>query len=153
MVLFTLKVATNSPSPSIIDPFVTKSVKNGPLTHSILGWSVDRNTHVFQPVISKQKMSLVEGNVCQQELRGELANRNSKLGDTFQLSESELCARGEGTCNDIDGGASLVCLTETGRWTLVGLATWDLGCNVPRVFLNVSNIETWMDNILLKVNF
>jgi len=117
------------------------------------GWSVDRNTHVFQPVISKQKMSLVEGNVCQQELRGELANRNSKLGDTFQLSESELCARGEGTCNDIDGGASLVCQSETGRWTLVGLATWDLGCNVPRVFLNVSNIETWIDNILLKVNF
>ena len=114
---------------------------------------MDRNTHVFQPVLSKQKMSLVEGNVCQQELRKELTTRNSKLGDTFQLSESELCARVEDTCSDIDGGASLVCQSETGRWNLVGVATWDLGCNVPRVFLNVSNIETWMENMLLQVNF
>ena len=93
-------------------------------------------------------MTLVEGNVCQYELSEEMARLNPKPGgDKFQLSESELCAGVVGSCSDIDGGAPLVCQSEMGRWSLVGIFTWGLGCSrpdMPRVFLNISKIETWI---------
>jgi len=59
----------------------------------------------------------------------------------FQLSPGEICAGGEigkDTC-DGDGGAPLVCQSETGQWHVVGLTAWGIGCDtaLPAVYVNI----------------
>jgi len=124
--------------------------RNSSGTHCwVSGWSVDRETHVFRPIINKQQVSLVPDDTCQTELQSELSSRVPGLGDTFVLSDSEICAREEpeDTCSDIDGGASLVCQSSSGLWTLAGVYTWSLGCSSPRVFFDVGQLRPWLEKV------
>jgi len=58
------------------------------------------------------------------------------------LTPGELCAGGEpgkDTCSG-DGGSPLVCQAVSGRWHVVGLVSWGIGCGVagrPAIYTNV----------------
>jgi len=59
-----------------------------------------------------------------------------------ELTPGELCAGGEpgkDTCSG-DGGSPLVCQAVSGRWHVVGLVSWGIGCGVagrPAIYTNV----------------
>jgi serine protease 7 (enterokinase)/suppressor of tumorigenicity protein 14 len=40
-----------------------------------------------------------------------------------------------------------VCQAKSGRWTVVGLVTWGVGCasHVPGVYARVSEFQSWID--------
>merc|ERR1712004_49007 len=69
--------------------------------------------------------------------------------DQFSLSQSEICAGGQvgkDACTG-DGGSPLVCQGLSGRWTVVGLVTWGVGCasDVPGVYARMSHFTQWID--------
>ncbi|XP_055642041.1 phenoloxidase-activating factor 2-like isoform X2 [Toxorhynchites rutilus septentrionalis] len=75
--------------------------------------------------------------------------RNTRLGASFQLdSTSFVCAGGElgkDACTG-DGGSPLVCPLG-GRYFVVGLVAWGIGCgtsNVPGVYVNVISYIPWI---------
>ena len=122
------------------------------------GWLVRRtDTATFSPRQHKEMLSLVGRDRCQQVLASSLSALEPGLGQTFALHQSEMCAGGGegGPGQDVcqaDGGAPLVCRAESGRWTLVGLLTWSLGCHSglslsqpgPGVFLSIEAVSHWI---------
>ena len=64
------------------------------------------------------------------------------LTQIYILSFFQLCAGGEpgkDTCSG-DGGSPLVCQAVSGRWHVVGLVSWGIGCGVagrPAIYTNV----------------
>ena len=108
------------------------------------GWRVDRDSHVFQPLMTRDMVTLLPDTSCDQDIR-------TRVGESFSLNESELCAlrtRGDTCAGHVDGGAGLVCQSEQGRWTLAGILTWSLDtCHAPLVFLDVANIMEWIQSI------
>ena len=86
---------------------------------------------------------------CNAALKLALNRRQSGVGDRFQLHPSEVCAGGEvgkDACTG-DGGSPLVCQAQSGRWTVVGLVTWGVGCgsDTPGVYAKVSNFRNWIN--------
>ena len=74
----------------------------------------------------------------------------SGVGDRFQLHQSEICAGGEigkDACTG-DGGSPLVCQAQSGRWTVVGLVSWGIGCasELPGVYVRVSHFQNWINS-------
>ena len=67
------------------------------------------------------------------------------------LSPGEICAGGEtgkDSC-DGDGGAPLVCQSESKHWHVVGLVAWGVGCanpDVPGVYVNVYHYLDFITN-------
>ena len=87
---------------------------------------------------------------CNAALKLALNRRQSGVGDRFQLHPSEVCAGGEvgkDACTG-DGGSPLVCQAQSGRWTVVGLVTWGIGCasELPGVYARVSYFTSWLNN-------
>lgn len=78
--------------------------------------------------------------------------RDTRLGPSFQLPRSLVCAGGEqgkDACTG-DGGAPLVCplVGSSGRYQLAGLVSWGLDCNYPNVpgaYVNVAMMRPWID--------
>ena len=110
------------------------------------GWRVNRDSHVFHPLMSRDLVTLLPDPGCAQDIRTRVGS------DSFNLSESELCALRTGdsdTCpRHVDGGAGLVCQSQQGRWTLAGILTWSLDtCDAPLVFLDVASIMEWIQSI------
>merc|ERR1712012_1310393 len=74
---------------------------------------------------------------CEQRLREALGGSRN-----FNLHPGELCAGGvekKDAC-DGDGGSPLVCQSKRGKWTVVGLVAWGVGCgkpDVPGVYVNI----------------
>jgi len=108
----------------------------------VAGWGKDSPTGNFNFIQNKVDVPLMNFNSCDRVMRGEMR----KLGkNNFRLSRSEVCAGGEtekDAC-DGDGGAPLVCQAKTGRWYVVGLVTWGVGCGkpgVPGIYANVYNM-------------
>jgi len=68
--------------------------------------------------------------------------RGGKKGRRTKLNAGEICAGGEkgkDTCSG-DGGSPLVCQAVSGRWHVVGLVSWGIGCGVegrPAIYTNV----------------
>jgi secreted trypsin-like serine protease len=64
---------------------------------------------------------------------------------------SEICAGGEqgkDACEG-DGGAPLVCQGMTGRWYVVGIVTWGVGCGlpgVPGVYARVDRFKNFINS-------
>ena len=78
------------------------------------------------------------------------------------MIRSEVCAIGrpggvrEDSCTG-GGGAPLVCETGegTGRFSVVGLVAWGLGCGrkgVPGVYTSVAAAREWIDSCTLRYN-
>ncbi|XP_055611765.1 phenoloxidase-activating factor 2 isoform X2 [Uranotaenia lowii] len=79
----------------------------------------------------------------------ETALRTTRLGTNFQLdTTSFICAGGEAgkdACTG-DGGSPLVCGLG-GRFFVVGLVAWGIGCgttNIPGVYVNVASYVQWI---------
>lgn len=87
--------------------------------------------------------------VCQERLR-EAGRDRPSIGPNYNLDmTSWLCAGGEpgkDACSG-DGGAPLVCEGSDGRFAVVGLVAWGLGCgqqNVPGVYVNVPSYVSFI---------
>ncbi|XP_058450708.1 phenoloxidase-activating factor 2-like isoform X2 [Malaya genurostris] len=83
----------------------------------------------------------------------EAALKTTRLGPSFQLdSVSFLCAGGEAgkdACTG-DGGSPLVCALG-GRYFVVGLVAWGIGCgttNIPGVYVNTASYVPWILNTI-----
>jgi len=105
----------------------------------VAGWGKDSPTGNFNFIQNKVDVPLVDFDTCDRVMRREVGKRD------FSLSRSEVCAGGQeqkDAC-DGDGGAPLVCQSKLGRWYVVGLVTWGIGCGkpgVPGVYANVHNM-------------
>ena len=115
----------------------------------VAGWGKDEFEGSFQFIPRKVDLPLVAAAQCEPALRAALDRREAGTGARFSLHHSELCAGGEpgkDACTG-DGGSPLVCQAQSGRWTLVGLVAWGVGCasETPGVYVNVAHFRDWIN--------
>jgi len=115
----------------------------------VAGWGKNEFDGSFQFVQHKVDVPIVDRGQCNQALKRKLNEQQFGVGDRFNLSPSELCAgteTGKDACTG-DGGSPLVCEAASGRWTVVGLVSWGIGCatEVPGVYVNVGYFKSWID--------
>jgi len=116
----------------------------------VAGWGKNEFDGSFQFLQRKVDVPLVNNAQCNNDLRSALNSQASGVGDRFSLHSSEVCAGGEvgkDACTG-DGGSPLVCQARSGRWTVVGLVTWGVGCaeQLPGVYVRVSQFREWINN-------
>jgi len=117
----------------------------------VAGWGKDEIGGNYRVNQHKVDLPLVSHDNCERSLKKALNNQNYGAGDRFTLDTGELCAGGE-TGKDActgDGGGPLVCQAESGRWTVVGLVSWGIGCateGLPGVYTRVSTYKKWINN-------
>jgi len=116
----------------------------------VAGWGTNHTTGSFKPVQHKLNLPLVEAARCEANLSQALNAQSEGVGDQFVLSTSEVCAGGDqqDACTG-DGGSPLVCQALSGRWTVVGLVTWGVGCGgeVPGVYVDIAQARDWIVNV------
>jgi len=86
--------------------------------------------------------------------------RRTRLGPSFVLDRSFICAGGErgiDTCQG-DGGAPLFCPIgnpSDNRFEQSGIVAWGIGCNqeIPAAYANVALVRGWIDNQMLSNGF
>ncbi|XP_060531835.1 phenoloxidase-activating factor 2-like isoform X2 [Cylas formicarius] len=108
----------------------------------------------YQPILKKIDLPLIQRNKC------EFALRRSRLGPTFALHRSFMCAGGErnrDTCKG-DGGSPLMCplVDQPDRYQQVGIVSWGLTCglaNTPGVYVNVVIFSDWIDKQMRDLGF
>jgi len=117
----------------------------------VAGWGKDEVDGTFQFIPKKVDLSLIPAGQCEDKLQVALNARQpgTGVGDRFQLHPSEVCAGGEvgkDACTG-DGGSPLVCQAQSGRWTVVGLVSWGIGCasDLPGVYVKVSHYRDWIN--------
>jgi len=115
----------------------------------VAGWGKDEVDGTFQFIPKKVDLSLMPAGQCEARLKPALNARQPGTGDRFQLHPSEVCAGGEvgkDACTG-DGGSPLVCQAQSGRWTVVGLVSWGIGCasELPGVYVKVSHYRDWIN--------
>ena len=116
----------------------------------VAGWRKDEVDGQFQFIPKKVDLSLIPAAQCEAKLKVALNARKPGVGDRFQLDSSELCAGGEvgkDACTG-DGGSPLVCQAQSGRWTVVGLVTWGIGCasHLPGVYVDIYQFRDWINS-------
>eukprot|EP00094_Tigriopus_californicus_P001269 TCALIF_01230-PA protein Name:"Similar to OVCH2 Ovochymase-2 (Bufo japonicus)" AED:0.63 eAED:0.64 QI:0/0/0/0.5/1/1/6/0/430 len=121
----------------------------------ISGWGQDQNGHGLTPYLQKVDVPMYNTNRCRLRVREEI---QKILPDTnIQLHPSELCAGGElgkDACNG-DGGAPLVCQSESKRWFVMGLVAWgvDNRCgeyDLPGIYVRLSYFKDWINALSSK---
>ena len=115
----------------------------------VAGWGKNEVDGSFQFIQHKVDLPLVENNSCNNKLKNALNAQRAGSGNRFSLSQSEICAGGQvgkDACTG-DGGSPLVCQGQSGRWTVVGLVTWGVGCasDVPGVYARMSHFTQWIN--------
>jgi secreted trypsin-like serine protease len=115
----------------------------------VAGWGKNAADGTFQAVQHKVDIPLVESGRCNADLKAAINLKASGVGNRFALDASELCAGGEvgkDACTG-DGGSPLVCQAQSGRWTVVGLVTWGVGCasNIPGVYARINYFRDWIN--------
>ena len=115
----------------------------------VAGWGKDEENGQFQFIQRKVSLPLVPSSSCNSALKRALNGQRRGVGDRFQLDASEICAGGEvgkDACTG-DGGSPLVCQGKSGRWTVVGLVTWGVGCasETPGVYARISHFRNWIN--------
>ena len=115
----------------------------------VAGWGKDEIDGTFQFIPKKVDLSLMPAGQCEAKLRVALNAQQQGTGDRFQIHPSEICAGGEvgkDACTG-DGGSPLVCQAQSGRWTVVGLVSWGIGCasELPGVYVRVSHFKDWIN--------
>merc|ERR1711933_435340 len=111
----------------------------------VAGWGKNEFDGSFQFIQHKVDIPLVDSTTCNTALKAALNQQRRGVGDRFTLSPSEICAGaevGKDACTG-DGGSPLVCQAKSGRWTVMGLVTWGVGCasDVPGVYARVSHFR------------
>ena len=115
----------------------------------VAGWGKDEVDGQFQNIQRKVAVPLVPDSRCNSDIRQALNNERQGLGNRFQLDPSEICAGGEigkDACTG-DGGSPLVCQAQSGRWTVVGLVSWGIGCasDLPGVYVDIAHYRDWIN--------
>jgi len=115
----------------------------------VAGWGKNEFDGSFQFIQHKVDIPLVDSTTCNRNLKTALNKQRRGVGDRFTLSPSEICAGaevGKDACTG-DGGSPLVCQAKSGRWTVMGLVTWGVGCasDVPGVYARVSHFRNWIN--------
>jgi len=115
----------------------------------VAGWGKNEFDGSFQFKQKKVALPLVQPSRCNTALKAALNQQRSGTGNRFQLHTSEVCAGGEvgkDACTG-DGGSPLVCQAQSGRWTVVGLVTWGVGCgsDTPGVYAKVASFRDWIN--------
>ena len=116
----------------------------------VAGWGKDEVNGQFQYIPRKVDLSLVPDAHCEAKLKWALNTRQPGSGDRFRLDSSELCAGGQvgkDACQG-DGGSPLVCQAQSGRWTVVGLVSWGIGCasDLPGVYVDIYEFRNWINS-------
>ncbi|CAB4056737.1 unnamed protein product [Lepeophtheirus salmonis] len=106
---------------------------------------------VYQVIMKQVQMDIVDSAECQNRLR------KTRLGDSFELDKSFICAGGEkdkDTCKG-DGGGPLVCPKGDGSsyggeptYVQAGIIAWGIDCGVngnPGVYANVADGLCFID--------
>ena len=115
----------------------------------VAGWGKNSADGTFQFLQHKVDIPLVDSTRCNAELKAAINLKKSGVGNKFTLDASEICAGGEvgkDACTG-DGGSPLVCQAVSGRWTVVGLVTWGVGCasNIPGVYARITYFRDWIN--------
>jgi len=115
----------------------------------VAGWGKNEFDGSFQFIQHKVDIPLVDSSTCNRKLKTALNNQRRGVGDRFNLDSSEICAGaevGKDACTG-DGGSPLVCQAQSGRWTVMGLVTWGVGCasDIPGVYARVSHFRDWIN--------
>jgi len=115
------------------------------------GWGKDEFSGSFQFIQHKVDVPLVPDYKCNSALKAALNRQKPGVGDRFELTAGEVCAgteTGKDACTG-DGGSPLVCQAQSGRWTVVGLVAWGIGCatELPGVYTNVHHYKNWINSI------
>eukprot|EP00092_Neocalanus_flemingeri_P037663 GFUD01041000.1.p1 GENE.GFUD01041000.1~~GFUD01041000.1.p1 ORF type:complete len:488 (+),score=115.60 GFUD01041000.1:149-1612(+) len=115
----------------------------------VAGWGKNEFDGSFQFLQHKVDIPLVDSSTCNRKLKTALNNQKRGVGDRFNLSPSEICAGaevGKDACTG-DGGSPLVCQAQSGRWTVMGLVTWGVGCasDLPGVYARMSYFRDWIN--------
>jgi len=135
--------------PSCRDQFAHQFNNGTGLRCWVAGWGKNEVDGSFQFIQHKVDLPLVNNNECNNKLKNALNRQRPGSGNRFQLSDSEICAGGQvgkDACTG-DGGSPLVCQALSGRWTVVGLVTWGVGCasDVPGVYARLSHFTQWIN--------
>lgn len=118
------------------------------LEHScvVTGWGKDRfdKQGNYRNTLKRVDLSLVDFHQCQNVLR------TTRLGESFNLDSSQLCAgseEGKDSCTG-DGGSPLVCLSgDKTHYVQSGIVSWGIGCGtsgVPGVYADVFHGYQWI---------
>jgi len=115
----------------------------------VAGWGKDEADGSFQFIPKKVDLPIVNNNQCEASLKAALNAQKPGAGDRFRLHPSEICAGaevGKDACTG-DGGSPLVCQAQSGRWTVMGLVTWGVGCasDLPGVYARISHFRDWIN--------
>ncbi|XP_055528982.1 phenoloxidase-activating factor 2-like isoform X2 [Wyeomyia smithii] len=103
----------------------------------------------YQVILKKVQLPIVPHNRCDK------AMRTTRLGNSFRLHRSFICAGGnkdEDTCRG-DGGSPLVCPIPDvpTNYYQAGIVSWGIGCGeqgIPGVYANVAMFRDWIDQQL-----
>ena len=120
----------------------------------IAGWGqTPDSAKSTSTILKKVDVPLEPSNeVCESLIHVERTRtRNGREPSLFPVLDGEICAGGEegkDACNG-DGGAPLVCQAgHRGRWYVVGLVNWGVGCgraDVPGVYTRVAHYRSWIN--------
>jgi len=116
----------------------------------VAGWGKNEFDGSFQFIQHKVDVPIVDDYKCNSALKRALNRKERGVGDRFQLHDSEVCAgteTGKDACTG-DGGSPLVCQADSGRWTVVGLVAWGIGCatDIPGVYTKISYFKNWINS-------
>ncbi|XP_044249500.1 phenoloxidase-activating factor 2-like isoform X2 [Drosophila takahashii] len=111
------------------------------------GWGkITFQAHSYSSILKKVELPIVERKTCQDMLR------RTKLGWSYNLAQSLICAGGESdkdTCYG-DGGSALFCSVEGGNpdiYEQVGIVNWGMDCgqkDVPGTYTDVALFRDWI---------
>merc|ERR1712020_625972 len=135
--------------PSCADQFDYQFSNGTGVRCFVAGWGKDEHDGSFQFIPKKVDLPLVNDNQCEASLQTALNAQRPGAGDRFRIHPSEICAGaevGKDACTG-DGGSPLVCQAKSGRWTVMGLVAWGVGCasDLPGVYVRMSYFKDWID--------
>ncbi|XP_043469991.1 phenoloxidase-activating factor 2-like [Leptopilina heterotoma] len=110
------------------------------------GWGKNNFTsNRYESILKAVDLPIVDPKTCEMQFR------KTRLGADFNLDwKSFICAGGElgkDSCTG-DGGGALICQPLDGRFEVVGLTAWGIGCgqkDVPAAYVHVYNYLDWIN--------
>lgn len=119
------------------------------------GWGKNAlNQGKHNSILKQVHLPLVQRDKCISALR------TTRLGSSYSLHRSFICAGGEenrDTCKG-DGGSPLICPIpgQPDRYFQIGIVSWGIGCGdngIPGVYVNVPLYVSWIDKQLNARSF
>ncbi|XP_051172447.1 phenoloxidase-activating factor 2-like [Leptopilina boulardi] len=109
------------------------------------GWGKNNFTSdKYENILKEIDLPIVDHGTCEKQFQ------KTRLGSDFKLdSKTFICAGGQlgkDSCTG-DGGGALICQPLNGRFEIVGLTAWGIGCgqqNVPGAYVHVYNYLDWL---------